>query len=252
MNNQLNLKSINLLLLLAMMTAVSASAQPAGAPSAPPLPGANPQMQPSGTPPPGPGQAAAPARRGGRAGARGVGIQPPPTGRISPHETISANINNRVISITYGRPYSKDPATGAIRKVWGNLDLVPNPWRLGADEATLLLTPVDLAFGSVTIPAGAYTLYMSWPTTGPEQLVFSKSVGKWGIPVDTASDVAKVNLRKSDLNPANDQLLLAFDSAPAPATAAGAAPPATPPNPVVTLKIMWEGTQYAVDFTAKP
>ena len=52
-------------------------------------------------------------------------------------------------------------------------------WRLGADEATLLLTPVDLVFGgSVTLPAGAYTLYMMPVENGPSQLVFSRNVGR--------------------------------------------------------------------------
>ena len=101
--------------------------------------------------------------------------------------------------------------------------------------------------GSVTVPAGAYTLYMMPVENGASQLVFSKNVGKWGIPVDTASDVAKVDLKKSALSPANDQLTLAVQSAPVAAPAAGAAPA----NPTVTLRIMWEATEYSVDFAVK-
>lgn len=172
-------------------------------------------MQPGGAAR-GPGGPARAPRGGGRG--RGVGIQQGSTGRVSPHETISANINNRVVSITYGRPYSKDPMSGEIRKIWGGLVPYATAWRLGSDEATLLLTPVDLVFdGSVTIPAGSYTLYMMPVENGASQLVFSKNVGKWGIPVDTASDVAKVDLVKSELSPANQQLALAFEAAPAPA-----------------------------------
>lgn len=33
-----------------------------------------------------------------------------------------------------------------------------NPWRLGADRATTLTTPVDLKFGDGVLPAGRYTL----------------------------------------------------------------------------------------------
>jgi hypothetical protein len=176
---------------------------------------------PAGGPPPGGGG----ARGGMRGGGRGVGIQPSATGRVSPHETISANISNRVVSITYGRPYSKAPNSTEIRKVWGTLVPWGQPWRLGADEATLLVTPVDLVFGgSVTVPAGAYTLYMMPLENGPSQLVFSKNIGKWGIPVDTASDVAKVDLKKSDLTPANEQLTLTFESAPVTAPPAGGPP----------------------------
>jgi hypothetical protein len=197
--------------------------------------------------PPG-GQPPAPGGPGGmRGGGRGVGIQTGVSSRTSPHETISANINNRVVSITYGRPYSKAPKSTEIRKIWGTLVPWGQAWRLGADEATLLLTPVDLVLGgSVTVPAGAYTLYMMPVENGASQLVFSKNVGKWGIPVDTASDVAKVDLKKSALSPANDQLT-AVQSAPVAAPAAGAAPA----NPTVTLRIMWEATEYSVDFAVK-
>ena len=237
MRNPPKIKSLQLLLFLATLAAVSASAQPAGGGTG--QPGINPQLQPGQ-----PGRPGGPARGGGRgAPARGAGpgIQQGVVGRVSPHETISANINNRVISITYGRPYSKDPASSEIRKIWGTLVPWNAAWRLGADEATLLLTPVDLLFGNVTIPAGSYTLYMMPMESGTSQLVFSKNVGKWGIPVDTATDIAKVDLRKSELNPPNQQLLLAFE----------AAATATPANPAVTLKIMWESTQYSADFTAK-
>jgi hypothetical protein len=188
---------------------------------------------------------------GGARGGRGVGLQPPATGRVSPHETISANISNRVVSITYGRPYSKAPNSTEIRKIWGGLVPYGAAWRLGSDEATLLVTPVDLVFGgSVTIPAGSYTLYMMPVETGASQLVFSKNIGKWGIPVDTTSDVAKVDLVKSALSPANEQFTMVFENVPASAPAAGA--PAAPANPTVKLKIMWEATQYAVDFNVKP
>ncbi|HTO03966.1 MAG TPA: DUF2911 domain-containing protein, partial [Opitutus sp.] len=85
------------------------------------------------------------------------------TGGNSPHETTSTVIGDRRtgnrVTITYGRPYLKDPKTGEARKIWGGLV----PWgkanRLGADEATLLLTQKPLVFGKTTIPAGAHTLY---------------------------------------------------------------------------------------------
>ena len=162
--------------------------------------------------------------------------------RVSPHETISVNVNGKVIQIAYGRPYTKsqpgrngEPARD--RKVWALDDFVPSPWRLGADEATTLVTPAALAFGSVTLPAGTYTLYMNYSDSSAE-LVFSKNVGKWGIPVDTTSDVAKVPLERSTLTPANDQLVLAFEAG------AGAADP-------IALKIMWDNRQYTARFTVR-
>ena len=61
-------------------------------------------------------------------------------GRVSPHETISAVIDGNRVTLTYGRPYTKDPRAGTPRKIWGGLVPYGQPWRMGADEATILLT----------------------------------------------------------------------------------------------------------------
>src|SRR5256885_122655 len=64
--------------------------------------------------------------------------------RVSPHETISAHIGNArsgpLVTITYGRPYAKNPRGGEVRKVWGTLGPWGKGWRLGSDEATILPT----------------------------------------------------------------------------------------------------------------
>src|SRR2546423_692659 len=79
--------------------------------------------------------------------------------RVSPHETTSAVIDGSRITLTYGRPYTKDPKTGEARKIWGGLVPFGKVWRTGADEATLLITQKPLVFGETTVPAGAYTLW---------------------------------------------------------------------------------------------
>lgn len=78
--------------------------------------------------------------------------------RLSPHETVGAVIDGSRITIVYGRPYTKNPRTGEIRKIWGGLVPYGEVWRTGADEATLLITQKPVAFGDTVIPAGAYTL----------------------------------------------------------------------------------------------
>src|SRR6516165_7606623 len=79
--------------------------------------------------------------------------------RVSPHETVSATVDGAKVSITYGRPYSKDPKSGEIRKIWGTLIPEGKVWRTGADEATLLVTDAPLQIGDVTVPAGTNSLY---------------------------------------------------------------------------------------------
>src|SRR4030043_2017000 len=81
--------------------------------------------------------------------------------RISPHDTISRVIDrtNRV-TIYYGRPFAKDPKTGETRTIWGGLVPYNRAWRLGADEATLLITQQPIMIGNTEIPAGAHSLFM--------------------------------------------------------------------------------------------
>ena len=122
------------------------------------------------------------------------------TGGKSPHETISAVIGDRRtgnrITITYGRPFTKDPKTGAPRKIWGELVAWDKANRLGADEATLLITQQPLVIGETAIPAGAYTLYLVPSENGPTKLAFSTNLGKWGVPVDESHDLARVELKR--------------------------------------------------------
>jgi hypothetical protein len=167
------------------------------------------------------------------AGAMPALAQPRP--RVSPHETISAVIDGNRVTVTYGRPYSKDPRSSEIRKIWGTLVPYDKAWRLGADEATLLLTQQPLQIGETTIPAGAYTLYMV-PNMMGSKLAFSKTLGGWGVPVDEKNDLARVDLKKETMETQLDQLAMAIERNPA-----GGG----------ILRIKWEGTQFSLPFTVK-
>jgi hypothetical protein len=159
------------------------------------------------------------------------------TGGISPHETTSQvfdNARNNRVTITYGRPYTKDPRSGAARKIWGGLVPYGRPWRMGSDEATTLVSQKGIEIGGKTIPAGVYTLYMIPSETGTSQLVFSSALGGWGIPVDTAHDLVKVDLTKATLDKPVDQFTIAIDKNP---SGGG------------ILKLSWETTEFSVPFT---
>jgi hypothetical protein len=159
------------------------------------------------------------------------------TGGNSPHETISQVFdgarNNRV-TITYGRPYSIKPGTTEVRKIWGGLVPYGQPWRMGADEATLLITQKPIVLGGTTVPAGAYTLYMVPSETGGSKLAISTGLGGWGIPVDTKHDLAQVDLTKTALDKPVDQFTMAIDKN---------------PDGGGVLKLSWESTQFSVPFT---
>ena len=169
-----------------------------------------------------------------------VAPTPAPRARVSPHETISAIIGGRGgprVTLTYGRPYSKDPKTGEIRKIWGGLVKWDKADRLGADEATLLLTQQPLAFGETVLPAGAYTLYIIPSEKGASKLAFSSALGKWGVPVEEGKDVARIDLKKDTIAQSVDQLTLGLVND----QATGGA----------TLTIQWETTQFSAPFTVK-
>lgn len=169
--------------------------------------------------------------------------QPPPrvasTGGRSPHETTSTVVGDRRtgnrITVTYGRPFTKDPKTGEVRKIWGGLVPWGKAFRLGADEATLLLTQKPLVFGDTTVPAGAHTLYLAPSESGPTQLAFSSNLGKWGVPVDETRDVARIPLEKTTLETPVDQLTIVIEND----AAAGGG----------VLKISWENTLFSTPFT---
>lgn len=176
-----------------------------------------------------------------------AGGPPAPRARVSPHDTITTSVgprgDSRRISITYGRPYSKDSKSGEIRKIWGGLVKSDTPERLGADEATLLITPAPLVIGSTTIPAGAYTLYIVAGESGAK-LAFSSNIAKWGIPVDDKHDVARVDLVKSSLENSVDQLTLTFER-----EVGGADGKTATDN--YKLNIWWEKTKFTLPFSAK-
>ena len=117
--------------------------------------------------------------------------------RVSPHETVSKEIDGGRVMVVYGRPYVKDPKTGDARKIWGGVVPFGKVWRTGADEATLLVTTKSLAFGDTTLPAGAYALYTLPMEDGSAKLIVSKQVGEWGAyDYDEKQDVARIDLKK--------------------------------------------------------
>ena len=150
-------------------------------------------------------------------------------GRASQHDIFSTRLgggrSQTMVTISYGRPYAKG------RTVWGELVKWDKADRLGADEATTLLTEIPITLGGTTLQPGAYTLYIVPSATGVSKLGISTHVGKWGIPVDETKDVARVDLKTDTATEAVEQLTLSF----------------TPPaNGASTLKISWANTVFSV------
>ncbi len=156
--------------------------------------------------------------------------------RISPHETISTVVDGNRIMIVYGRPYSRNPKSGEIRKIWGSLVPFGKVWRTGADEATLFITQKPVVLGGTVIPAGAYTLYTLPQADGPAKLIVNRQLGQWGMQYDEKQDLARVDLKKQAADEPVDQFTMAIEKGP---EAGG------------VIKLIWEDTQYTVSFTVE-
>ena len=156
--------------------------------------------------------------------------------RVSPHEIISRAIDGNRITVVYGRPYSKNPKSDEIRKIWGGLVPYGKVWRMGADEATLLITQQPIMLGDTMIPAGAYTLFALPNEAGSSKLIVNRQIGQWGLQYDAAQDLARIDLKKDPLEKTVGQFTMVIDKNPA-----GGG----------VLKLQWENTQFSVPFTVK-
>ncbi len=163
--------------------------------------------------------------------------------RLSPHETISTLIDRNRVMVVYGRPSTKNPRTGEVRKIWGGLVPFGKVWRTGADEATLFITQQPLEIAGTTVPAGAYTLWTLPNEDGSAKLIINKQIGQWGIDprepsnaYDEKQDLARIDLKNDSLDNSVDQFTIAIDKNP---SGGG------------ILKLSWEKTQFSVPFTVQ-
>jgi hypothetical protein len=112
--------------------------------------------------------------------------------RVSPHETVSVDLGNGSVSITYGRPYLKG------RKVGQQVAPFDQVWRLGADEATKLTVPVAMKLGSVNLTPGSYALF-AIPGDEKWTIIVNKVADQWGaFDYDQSKDLGRfvVNVEK--------------------------------------------------------
>jgi len=126
----------------------------------------------------------------------------------SPHVKSEYTIDGAAVSITYGRPALKGRTPGKDVDPYDGRE-----WRLGADEATTLVTDKPLKFGDLSVPAGTYSLY-TIATGGNWQLIVSKKTGQWGIPYPKGEDLGRVPMTVTKNATAAEQLTLTVQDTP--------------------------------------
>jgi hypothetical protein len=144
----------------------------------------------------------------------------------SPHIQTEWTVDGAKISIQYGRPYLKGRTVGKEVAPFGK------PWRTGADEATTLVTDKPLKFGSLSVPAGTYTLF-TLPGETEWQLIVSKATGEWGTQYAEAQDLGRTPMKAEKAASPVEQLTISIDDTPAGGT----------------LKVSWGDKVASIPFT---
>jgi hypothetical protein len=124
----------------------------------------------------------------------------------SPHVKVNWVVNGAHISIAYGRPYLKDRIVGE------SVEPMPDRvWRLGADEATTLVTDTDLMLGSAHVPAGEYTLWAAH-MNDEFHLIVNSETGQWGTSYNSDNDLAHAAMEIGELATPAEQLTLKIEN----------------------------------------
>lgn len=143
----------------------------------------------------------------------------------SPHWKAEWTVDGARLVVEYGRPYLKGRPDSQV--------MPPGqPWRTGADEATIITTDKPLTFGTLTLQPGTYTINTQPGETW--QLIFGK-LGKpnqWGVPYQSALEIGRVPMSSDKTDAPVEQMTISIDD-----TAAGA-----------TLRIEWGMTRAAANF----
>jgi len=93
--------------------------------------------------------------------------------RESQKQTITQNVGDAVVTITYSRPNVKG------RTIWNGLVPYGKVWRSGANEATVFEVSRDVTINGKPLPAGKYSLH-TIPAAGDWTIIFNKKWDQWG------------------------------------------------------------------------
>ena len=126
----------------------------------------------------------------------------------SPHVKSEWTIDGANIAIEYGKPSLKGRPES---------QLMPpgQPWRTGADEATVLTTDKMLMFGSVHLAPGSYTINTQ-PGEKEWQLILGKvgKPGQWGVPYQQALEIGRAPMSVGKTKAPVEQVTISIDDTP--------------------------------------
>lgn len=132
--------------------------------------------------------------------------------------------DGKTITVDYSSPRMKG------RKIFGELVPYGEVWRTGANDATTFVTTANLTIGSLSVPAGNYTMF-TVPNQDKWTLIINKKTGEWGIPYRYESDeLGRTDMKVSQTPSPVENFTIAFDQM----------------SSSCKLTLSWESTQASV------
>jgi len=98
----------------------------------------------------------------------------PVKGRQSPLDSLTFTAGGQTVKLCYGRPSARGrKMIGGENVPYGKL------WRTGANEPTVIFTPVALDIAGVKVAPGKYSIY-SVPNEKQWEIIVNRSISQWG------------------------------------------------------------------------
>ena len=148
----------------------------------------------------------------------------------SPPAEAHVSLAGKAITIKYNSPSMR------CRTIMGSVVPYGQVWRTGANPATSFVTAGDLRIGSLTVPAGSYTLYTLPAAPGtPWLLILNKQTGQWGTVYKPEMDLGRTPMHFDKLPAPQEVMSISFEKTTANST---------------ELHVKWETTDEWVKIEA--
>lgn len=123
----------------------------------------------------------------------------------SPAAVADVTLGGKAIKITYNSPSMRG------RKIMGGLVPYGEVWRTGANPATTLITTANLKIGTLSVPAGTYTLY-TLPSASQWLLIVNKQTGQWGTVYKQDMDLGRTPMQGKTLSAPQEKMSISFEN----------------------------------------
>ena len=115
----------------------------------------------------------------------------PVEGRKSPLDSLTFTVAKQPLKLCYGRPSSHGRTMiGGAAVPYGRL------WRTGANEPTILFTPVAVTVAGIPVPPGTYSLY-TVPGAADWEIIVNRSTKQWGEESNYTPEVQKQEIGRA-------------------------------------------------------